>query len=327
MVKVYKKTADWEVKTFANKLKWFRDAKTNTELKNIYADKYKIKLILEELNLDGLHYAKIVTHVKPIQQNHNLNVLVPIDRQLKSKEFQLTQEKIDKIISEVSTPEELWKVLKKKYDILPLTDDITPCKKYVYKLNLGWNTMVFVINNKIVKIIAGTKSFDCQYKNLFLWKKHVLQKYIKNIPPKIFAEEFIGYNMEVFEVYCIYGEPRVLSVYYESDVSYEANFKMYRSKSHDNTYSLELFENSFLMPNSKPLKRNVNNIVVNKICDYAKVFAAKFEFIRVDFYYRNNNIYFSECTFKPGALKKITWGVIGDYLSSYWTREPTHQET
>ena len=326
-MKVYKKPDSWSKKNFADKLKWFADAKTNTELKNVYSDKYKIKFILEELNLDGLHYAKLVTHVKPIQKNHNLNVLVPVERQLKAKEFQLSQDKIYKIISEIKTPDELWRVLKKKYDILPESDNSKPIKRYVYKLNLGWNTMVFVINNKIVKMIAGTKSFDCTYDNLYSWKKYVLQKYIKKIPPKIFAEEFIGFNMEVYEVYCIYGEPRVLSIYYETDVSYEANFKINNSVPENNTDFLELFNNSFLIPDSKSLKRNINKPVIKKICEYAKVFAAKFEFIRVDFYYCKNQVYFSECTFKPGALKKIKWGVIGEYLSEYWTRKPTHQET
>lgn len=326
MGKTFKKPNDWNSFSFAEKLKWY--AKKDTDLKNIYADKFKIKRVLEELKLKGLHYAKIVNHVLPIEQDHQLNILIPIERQLKPKKFHLTQQKIDSIMTKVKTSEALWDHLKEKYDIIPKTDKCNPCKSYVYKLNLGWNTMIFVINNTVVKIVAGIKHFEPIPKNMFTWKKYALQNYMKKIPVKIFAEEFIGYNMQVYEIYCIYGKPRVLSVYYESDVAYESNFIINMDDSGDTgdtgdtTFFMKRFVNSQLIPNSQPLQQNINENVIKNMCNYARVFAEKFEFIRADFYYNKNAIYFSECTFKPGALKKITWGTVGELLSGYWTRTP-----
>ena len=326
MSKLLKKPDTWKKFTFAEKLKWY--AKRDIHRKNIYADKFEIKNIIEELNLDGLMYAKLVTHVLPIEQNHNLNILVPVERQLKSREFHLTQDKIDSIISKMDTPEALWHYLKDKYDIIPKTDDMKVCSSYVYKINLGWNTMIFVTNNKIVKIVAGIKNFEPILKNFFTWKKYAKQHYVKKIPLKFFAEEFIGYNMAVYEIYCIYGKPRVLSVYYETDVAYESNFIINMSgddgeeEDSNNTFFIKRFVNSQLIPNSQPLQQHIDETVVKKMCDYTTVFAENFDFIRVDFYYTKKNIYFSECTFKPGALKKMTWGNIGKLLSSYWGHSP-----
>ena len=66
------------------------------------------------------------------------------------------------------------------------------------------------------------------------------------------------------------------------------------------------YRRCYLIPNAEPLNIKINEDVCKKICNYAKEFAQHFEFIRVDFYYAKNEIYFSECTFKPGALKELS---------------------
>jgi hypothetical protein len=184
-------------------------------------------------------------------------------------------------------------------------------------------------------------------------------------------EEFIGYNLKVYEVYCIYGKPRILSLYYETSLSYENNYLVYLNegkedeedseedsedekddvfafenkikgekdkttieKNSDNdeeqekpkvkeyTYSQKLIQGSHLIADAKPLDFKVDKKVCKEVCLYAQEFAQYFEFVRVDFYHHKGEIYFSECTFKPGALKKIKWMQVGKFLSKFWTKKP-----
>lgn len=344
---VSKKPENWEEMLFIEKLRWY--AKKDNKVKNIFADKYKIKHIIDKLNLPNLHYAKTYTHVKPIDPDHDFNILVPFEQELKPLRYHLNKEAIRMIIDEIETPEEFWRILKDKYDIYPINDVNKWPEHYVYKLNLGWNTMIFVTNNKVVKIVAGTKEFEPTPENIYKWKKYILKHYTKKIPPKIFIEEFIAYNLHVFEIFCIYGKPRIMSIYTETDTPYESNYIINMPKNNDlnntknilcddnyddttierdindnedNKFNIKLLPNCHLMKNVSPLIYNVDEAVVEQMCEHAKVFASYFEFIRVDFYYYKNKIYFSECTFKPGALTAIKWGNIGEILSTFWSREP-----
>ena len=60
---VLQKPPKWNDMNLNDKLRWY--AKKDNDIKNIYADKYKIKFILKQMSLPGLHYAKTFTHVKP----------------------------------------------------------------------------------------------------------------------------------------------------------------------------------------------------------------------------------------------------------------------
>ena len=368
-MKVLPKPYNWSKMHFSEKLKWY--AKKDNDVKNIFADKYKVKFILKKMNIPNLHYAKLITHVRPIDNNIDFDLAVPIEHELDIKKNKITQSKLETIMTNAKDVDDFWDILKEKYNILKFNNTKHNHRKYVIKLNLGWNTMVFVSNNKISKMVCGKNTYEKKIYNLHSWKKEAQSKYIKNIPPKFFAEEFIGYNLNVYEVFCIYGEPRILSVYLETLEAYENNYLVYLpnintessfskkkkdpiiinnkkqvtvySLQDDNSYdmnakdpffidnpqlkeeqfNMKLLMNHRLIPKSKPLQFKVDESICEKICIHAKEFAKYFEFVRVDFYEVNGKIYFSECTFKPGALKLIQWGNIGSFLSSFWTETPT----
>lgn len=356
-MEILKKPPNWNFFVFSEKLKWY--AKKDNERKNIFADKYRIKLILAEMNLEGLNYAKIVTHVAPIEPKTNLNIVLPIEQLIKEQKYQFNQEVVERIFKTIETPQDFWDKVKEKYDIERFDEENPPPKNYVIKLNLGWNAMIFVCNNKIVKIVNGKHNFPLEYKFFYYWKKMILNQYKKKIPPKFFIEEFIGYNLKVYEVYCIYGKPRVLSLYYETSQSYENNYLVYLTekdadaeaddaeadevdanaddaeadaeadeaenvppppKEYD--YTQTLIQGSHLIEGAKPLDFKVDAKTCKEVCIYAQEFAQYFEFVRVDFYYYKNKVYFSECTFKPGALKTIKWQQVGKFLSKFWTKTP-----
>ena len=325
-MKVFKKPPEWNKFNFIEKLKWY--AKKDNEVKNVFANKYKIKQIIDEMELDEVHYANIITHVPPIKPLSKFKVLVSLDQLLKMEEYQMTDEKLERLCEESSSIEDFWDTLKNKYDIIPEPDDYVPPKFYVIKLNLGWNTMVFVRGNEIIKMVSGSREFKCETKELAKWRKHTYKQYTKKIPPQLFIEEFIGYNLKVYEVYCIYGKPRILSIYFETDVAYENNYLIIDETVVDpetnkttHVFTLELQHDEHLIPMAEHFNVKIDYKLCKKICDYAENFSRYFEFVRMDFYYTKGKVFFSECTFKPGALKKIRWGDTGKILSKYWTKE------
>jgi len=346
-MKVHKKPPEWNSFVFAEKLKWY--AKNDNKMKNVFADKYKIKLILDELGLEGLKYAKIIEYVRPIYHTlGDYKVLIPVDHLLKDEKYHISEWRMDKMKSQTSSEEEFWELAHKKYGIIQefqgneeqgnededeernKSQKISkPIPKfYVVKLNLGWNTMIFFKNNKILKIVCGEREFKCEPENIVKWRNLTLKRYKKDIPAKFFMEEFIGFNLKVYEVYCIYGKPRILSVFYETDVPYESNYLIVDEQikkgedEYETIFNLSLIEDAHLIPDAEPFNVKLDDNVCQKICNYSKEFAKYFEFMRVDFYYTKGDIYFSECTFKPGALKRIKWQDIGRILSKYWTKKP-----
>ena len=74
-MKINKKPPQWKNFVFSEKLKWY--AKKDNSVKNVFADKLKIKYILDELDLPDLKYAKLIDYVKPLTEgDFDLNVLV-----------------------------------------------------------------------------------------------------------------------------------------------------------------------------------------------------------------------------------------------------------
>jgi hypothetical protein len=321
-MKVLSKPIKWNDYNFNEKLKWY--ANKDCEFKNMFADKYKMKYILQIMNLPDLHYSKLITHVRPFVNDTEFDLVIPFENLFNSNKNKITQSKLDNIMYNIDTIDEFWKILKDKYNIYKY-ENTKYCANYVIKINLGWNSMIFVVNDQIRKIVHKKKKYNNDIENFELWKNDVIKDYKKKIPLKIFAEEFIGSNVKVFEIFCIYGEPRLMSVYFETSVSYESNF-LIQMANEEESFSIKLLENSFLTNNAKALTFNLDIKECEKICNYAKEFAKHFEFVRVDFYYHRNKVYFSECTFKPGALSKIKWGKIGDFLSSFWSRKPANNK-
>lgn len=299
----------WHNYSFLDKLKWYTEI--DKEKKELYSDKYKIKSIIERMNIPNLHYAKLISHLKPLDVKTKLNIGVPIQHELVKKD-----KGVDTIIQKYGNnknDQELLTFLSNRFNIKEMDD---PATSYVIKLNLSWNTMIIVYNNEIIKVCYGKYEFPNERKYFSEWSDVCLFHYRKKTPPRFFAEEFLDFGLPVYEFYCIFGKPHILSVYLEAEDAFESNFMIRKTSNGD--YKFELLENKQLMPNTVPLFFSMNDQIANEAAKIATHFAKEFHFVRVDFYQHNNKVYFSECTFTPGALKKIKWGSIGKYLSSFW---------
>ena len=277
-MKIWDKPIEWKHFVFIEKLRWY--AKKDNKIKNVFADKFLIKEILAELNLPNLKYAKVVTHVQPIEQTLPLKCLVTIDEILAEKEEKVTMDDINDLMYESETTDQFWNLLEENHNIIKEPDSEEKKNNiFVVKFNLGWNIMLFCKNNKIIKLVSDSKEFNCDPSQILPWKNYTLSNYKKNTPPKFFIEEFIGYNLKVYEVYCIYGKPIVLSVYYETNECYENNYLIIEEEVTDEfdnelqMFSVELIENAHLMEGAKKLNFEVDQHICKQMCNYAKEFS------------------------------------------------------
>ena len=197
---------------------------------------------------------------------------------------------------------------------------------YLIKVNIGWNTFILITNNKIQLISSKNPdnysplNLKTNYESYKKWYKIAKKQYDKNPYSSytkfiVFGEEFIGFNLKVYEFYCIFGVPHILSVYYKTlHQDFENNFIIDEDETF-NPINHNVGQKSIQKENLK-----LDLEAMKKMIKFCKILGENIDFVRIDFYYTHNKIYFSEFTFKPYNLKKnnTNWGPIGQHLSSKW---------
>lgn len=157
---------------------------------------------------------------------------------------------------------------------------------FVLKTNHG-SRMNYVVKDKQKflenDIQEAKKQFNVWLNTNYAYQSGFELQY-KNIPPKIYAEEFINsdYNdiVEDYEFYCFNGEPKLL---------------MYSSKK-DNDYKSSMFDNDFNrlpfrpFPDEEPVELTLSPSIL-KMREMSKILSKNFKFVRVDFMcVKHNNI-------------------------------------
>jgi len=126
----------------------------------------------------------------------------------------------------------------------------------------------------------------------------------KNISPKILAEQFITDNdpqnttqtLLNYKFYCFNGEPRFLYVGTD-DIS-----KGLKGKLRLSFFDLEWNTPPFYRKDHQPLPIHVKAPEsLNEMIKIARILSNSIPFVRVDLYWVNHRILFSEMTFYPGA--------------------------
>ena len=136
----------------------------------------------------------------------------------------------------------------------------------------------------------------------------------KNVKPRILAEEYIdaldGGALLDYKFMCFNGEPKwVLAC---SDRGKNTVYE-----NHDIDWNL-------IIPSPKSATVATINRPkhFDKMIQIAKKLAAPFPFVRVDFYEINNQVYFGELTFYPGAGMEEFSPEKYDYILGEWIKLP-----
>ena len=143
--------------------------------------------------------------------------------------------------------------------------------------------------------------------------KKTYQKHYSKITPKIICEEFLDFSDQKslidYKIHCINGNPMF--------------FLICNDRNHDtqqvslNSYSLEWERLSLLKREGKENIPRPN--CLQEMINYAKILSQPFPYVRADFYYVNDRIYFGELTFTPARCmmtyyKDSTLKMMGEKL-------------
>lgn len=135
----------------------------------------------------------------------------------------------------------------------------------------------------------------------------------KNVPPRIIIEKYLEEPgreaLNDYKIYCFDGKPTFVQIDIDRGTDHKGiyyNTKWKRLPFNKGTK--KFFEGEI----EKPKK-------LNQMLKLAAILAENFPFVRVDFYYVNNKIYFGEMTFYPGdgrqEFKPNEYNkIIGDHL-------------
>lgn len=210
--------------------------------------------------------------------------------------------------------EEILVPLYNIYDNVDEIDITVLPESFVLKTNNGYS------NNIICKDKAKIDIYELKMK-LSNWLNQsfgyeTAEYHYTKISPKIICEKYLSSDSEVslidYKIHCLNGKPYSILVCSERDIE---NHKLILS-----SYSLNWERQSFLINEEehqnywieKPTK-------LDEMLRYAEKLSKPFPYVRVDFYYVENKIYFGEMTFTPAAnimdyYKQTTLDLLGDSL-------------
>ena len=190
------------------------------------------------------------------------------------------------------------KILKNWNDIEP--NDLNP--KYIIKAahGSGWNIDIKEnIDINMCKSLLGS------------WNRcySTLEKQYTYIKPVFYIEEkindkILGTTGEaiVYMIRCIKGKPISIGIKYKGYMNnYDINWKCIDSQSQKIPFDLLL-----------------DDIKFDEMLHYASILSKPFEFVRMDFYLSQTDIYFSEFTFTPNAGKQVFTKEIEYTLGKLW---------
>jgi len=163
-------------------------------------------------------------------------------------------------------------------------------EKFVLKTNHGSGMNVVVKNKEKINLQDLKYKFDNWLKINYAYEGCIEMQY-KNIKPCIIAEEYLGEDLIDIQFWISNGKILFIS-YIENP--HGGNYKI----SFDEDWNELDFVTS--LPKLDKKIEKIQNF--NELKNVAKILAADFKFVRVDFYItRDNDIKFSEMTFTPSG--------------------------
>lgn len=168
------------------------------------------------------------------------------------------------------------------FDILP--------EQFVLKCNHG-------SGYNIICLSKSTADFDSIKLKLSHWMAQdysevLLELHYKSIARKIIAEPLLSPIAPIeYQLWCINGDPD----------SFLVCRKNYDGTYDSGSYSLNWERLGERKNEDLTMEFPAPSVGIDRLIDYARVLAAPFPFVRVDFYVVDNHVYLAEMTFTPSA--------------------------
>lgn len=165
-------------------------------------------------------------------------------------------------------------------------------EKFVIKCNHGCDYNILCNDKKKLNIEEVNKKIS-EWLTQDYWKGAAEYQY-RYITKKVLVEEYLGDNLEAYKFYCFNGEPKIV---YLSMANEEGEKDFYLD-----FYDMEWNHLDIGLASHEHYPGMLSKPeAFDDMINMAKKLSTPFPFVRVDLYYVNGKIYFSEFTFMPTA--------------------------
>lgn len=188
--------------------------------------------------------------------------------------------------------------------------------KFVLKCTHGSAMNIIIKDKSKINIPKICKRLNDWLKVDYAYVNGMYENHYTYIKPRIIAEKFIeeaNGNLHDYKFHCFMGEPK----YIEFIGDRVPNTHVV----HDSIYSIDWKLTDIRMNDDIPYKKEFTKPAkLPEMISLARILSNGFPYVRVDFYYINNEIYFGELTFTPdsGIIKftppeiDLEWGKLID---------------
>lgn len=173
------------------------------------------------------------------------------------------------------------------FDLLP--------DRFVLKTNNGYASNYICNDKSKIDIEAVKEKFSNWFNSDFGYK--TAEYHYTKIEPKIICEKNLldegSLSLIDYKIHCINGEPHSILVCSERNVEDHTLIL--------SSYSLDWDKLNVLIDEESRMHYIEKPDGLVDMINYARILSKPFPYVRVDFYYINNCVYFGELTFTPAA--------------------------
>ena len=167
--------------------------------------------------------------------------------------------------------------------------------KFVLKMNNGSGMNYPVIDKSQLNVREAKKLFDKWVKTEFCWYAFEMQ--YRRISNKIFAEKFVEEmdgNLYDYKIHCFDGKPRFIQLIGDRNLLKHTGAQRF----FDTDWNQLDWDIHYYPDFTHDVARPAN---LNEMLAVATKLSEGFNYVRVDLYDINGQVYFGEMTFTPGA--------------------------
>lgn len=170
-------------------------------------------------------------------------------------------------------------------------------QKFVLKCNHGSAMNIIVKDKTKLNIKKVCKQLNDWLKIDYAYVNGMYENHYTYIEPKIIAEQFIEEmdgNLHDYKFHCFMGEPKYIE-FVGDRISNTHTI-------HSSIYASDWKKTNIIFNDDMPYEREFPRPEkLEEMLVLAREMAKDFVYVRVDFYYINNEIYFGEMTFTPDS--------------------------
>lgn len=170
-------------------------------------------------------------------------------------------------------------------------------ERFVLKCNHGSSMNIIVSDKKKLNVAEAVKKLNGWLSTNYTVFSNCLELQYQDIKPRIIAEEFLddGHpSLLDYKIHCFNGEPKMIQIIGSRNVETYSHKEIFLSTKWEKLDISKKDSTLLTEPMEKPKK-------LAEMLDFARFLSKDFLYVRMDFYYADDEIYFGEYTFSPAA--------------------------